>query len=330
MRAVIAQNGQLIKVQHPTPKPSAALQEALVKIYYTAVNRADILQRKGLYPPPSNDDTLGLEMSGVVVGDGTSKFPPGSRVMSILESGGYAEYVTVPQDLLLPVPNGMTLFQAAGVPEAWMTAYQLLHTISQVKSGNTVLIHAGGSGVGTAAVQMAAVAGCHVLVTAGTDEKIQRCIDLGAVGGVNYKTCRDGKWSVPIKDMAGTDGVNAVLDCIGGSYWEQNMDVLAMDGRWTLYGAMGGTKVNGPFFGKVLQKRLRLEGTTLRSRSVDYKKDLTSCFARDILPFLENGRYQAILDKKSFSLEDVEASHEYVERNANIGKVILKVDESEK
>ena len=187
-------------------------------------------------------------------------------------------------------------------------------------------VHAGGSGVGTAATQLATESGCRVFVTAGTTEKIEKCKELGAMDGANYKT---DEWDVKIKDLAGDRGVNAVLDCIGGSYWKQNANVLSQDGRWTLYGLMGGPKVDGNLLAMLLRKRLRLEATTLRSRSLEYKKDLTKRFSEHALDLFRSGRYQVILDQKSFSLEEAQASHDYMETNKNIGKIILKVSEEE-
>ena len=163
-----------------------------------------------------------------------------------------------------------------------------------------------------------------MFVTAGTEEKIEKCKELGAVGGANYKT---DEWDVKIKELNGDRGVNAVLDCIGGSYWKQNANVLSQDGRWTLYGLMGGPKVDGVLLAMMLRKRLRLEATTLRSRSLEYKKDLTKQFSEHALSLFRSGRYQVILDKKSFSLEEAQASHDYMETNSNIGKIILQVSE---
>ena len=187
-------------------------------------------------------------------------------------------------------------------------------------------IHAGGSGVGTAATQLATESGCRVFVTAGTEEKIVKCKELGAAGGANYKI---EEWDEKIKELAGDPGVNVVLDCVGSSYWKQNVNVLSQDGRWTLYGLMGGPKVDGPLLAMMLRKRLRLEATTLRSRSIDYKKELTRCFSEHALDLFRNGRYKVILDKKSFLLEDAQGSHDYMETNGNIGKVILQVAKDE-
>ena len=262
MRAVIAEAGKLTTVLRPVPIKKTG--EVVVKVSYTAINRADTLQRKGLYPVPSGQtDILGLEMSGVVV-DGNDKWQTGTEVMSLLNGGGYAEYVAVDENLIMPIPEGVTLRTAAGIPETWLTAFQLLHFVTQVQPGDTVVIHAGGSGVGTAAIQLATEAGCRVFTTAGSKEKISKSMALGATGGANYK---EENWGVKIKEMAGDAGVQCVLDCVGSSYWKQNVDVLSVDGKWTLYGLMGGANIEGPLLALLLRKRLRLEATTLRSRS---------------------------------------------------------------
>ena len=321
MRAVIAEAGKLIVVNRPVPVAKEG--EVLVKIHYSAINRADTLQRAGKYPvPPGETDILGLEMSGTVVGGGTTKFPTNSKVMSLLGGGGYAEYVAVDENMLMPVPDGISLRVAAGIPETWLTAYQLLHFVTKVETNDTVVIHAGGSGVGTAATQLATQHGCRVFVTAGTDEKIAKGIELGATGGANYKKT---DWDVEILKQAGDAGVNAVLDCVGGSYWKQNANVLSTDGRWTLYGLMGGAQIEGPLLGLMLRKRLRMEATTLRSRSLEYKKQLTKEFSSHALDLFASQRYQVIVDKESFDLETAQQSHDYMETNANIGKILIKV-----
>ena len=321
MRAVVAEAGKLITINRPVP--IAKQGEVLVKIHYTAINRADTLQRAGNYPVPKGEtDILGLEMSGMVVGNGTEKFPTDSKVMSLLGGGGYAEYVAIDEDMLMPIPEGVSLRVAAGIPETWLTAYQLLHFVNGVQPNDSVVVHAGGSGVGTAATQLATEHGCKVFVTAGTDEKIAKGIELGAVGGANYKKT---DWDVEILTQNGNNGVNAILDCVGGSYWKQNINALATDGRWTLYGAMGGAMIDGPFLGLMLRKRLKMEATTLRSRSLEYKKKLTKEFANHALKLFESKHYQVIVDKKSFDLETAQESHEYMETNANIGKILLKV-----
>uniref|UniRef100_A0A250YE91 Quinone oxidoreductase PIG3 n=1 Tax=Castor canadensis TaxID=51338 RepID=A0A250YE91_CASCN len=248
-------------------KPSPGEGEVLLKVAASALNRADLLQRQGRYPPPQGASSiLGLEASGHVaeLGPGCQgHWKIGDSCMALLSGGGQAQYVTIPEELLMPIPEGLTLFQAAAIPEAWLTAFQLLHFVGHVQAGDSVLIHAGSSGVGTAAIQLARMAGAIPLVTAGSQHKLQMTIKLGAAAGFNYK--EEDFSEATLKFTKGV-GVNLILDCIGGSYWEKNVNCLAVDGRWILYGLMGGADVSGPLFSKLLFKRGSLIASLLRSR----------------------------------------------------------------
>lgn len=250
MRAVVANAGRC--VLQSVPPPVAAPGEALITVAATALNRADTLQRKGLYPPPPNTtDVLGLECAGRV-GD--------RRVMALLPGGGYAEQVAVPESLLMDVPPNLSLRQAAAIPETWLTAFQLLFLVANAKAGETVLIHACGSGVGTAATQLAVRHGLKVIGTAGAEEKLARCRELGASAAFNYKA--EGGFKQPVLDATGGRGVDVVLDCVGGSHAASNAGVLAMDARWVVYGLMGGAAVpsDAPILGLLLRKRFRCCG----------------------------------------------------------------------
>eukprot|EP00756_Hemistasia_phaeocysticola_P061999 Hpha_TRINITY_DN5418_c0_g1::TRINITY_DN5418_c0_g1_i2::g.192417::m.192417/K10133/TP53I3; tumor protein p53-inducible protein 3 len=322
MRAVVAEAGRLVTVQRPVPSPAAG--EALVRVHATAVNRADTLQRRGMYPvPPGVTDVLGLEMAGTVV-SASGKWSAGDKVMALLSGGGYADYVTVPEDLLMRIPQGYDLAKAAGLPETWLTAYQLLFLVGNACEGESVVVHAAGSGVGTAATQLATAHGLKVLATAGSPDKLEVARKLGAKGGFNYK---EGPWAPAVKSATDGKGANVILDPVGGSYWEQNVDAIALDGRWVLYGLMGGPKVEGPILAGLLRKRAAIMGTTLRSRSLEYRVALTRRFAEHALNKFDQGEYDVILDARSFSLEDSQAAHEYMESNANIGKIIIRIAE---
>eukprot|EP00298_Acanthocystis_sp_HF-20_P026924 c4769_g1_i2.p1 GENE.c4769_g1_i2~~c4769_g1_i2.p1 ORF type:complete len:204 (+),score=99.03 c4769_g1_i2:46-657(+) len=203
-----------------------------------------------------------------------------------------------------------------------MTAFQLLHLIGKVKKDETVLIHAGGSGVGTAATQLAVSAGAHVIVTAGSDDKIEKAKQLGAIAGINYKL--NENWATKVKEMR-PNGIELVLDCIGGSYWEQNAEVLGIDGRWVVYGLMGGQDVNGKLLRTILSKRLSILGTTLRNRPLEYKAELAKQFSESGLEKFKNGSYKTIIDRV-LKLEEVDQAHEIVESNSTIGKVVLLVE----
>ena len=320
MRAVIAESGKLVVTTRPVPSPGR--NEVLVKVKATAVNRADTLQRQGKYAvPPGITDILGLEMSGEVVGqgEGAARWAQGDKVMGLLSGGGYAEYAAVDQDLLLAAPSTVSLHQAAGIPETWLTAYQLLHFVGELKEGETVVVHAAGSGVGTAATQLAVKAGAKVVATAGSDEKLAVSKSLGATTLLNYK---QAKWSESVQNA------HLVLDPVGGEdYSTQNLAALGVDGRWVLYGLMGGPRVpeGFPFLAKLLAKRLQLRATTLRTRSLEYRQRLVAEFARTSAPALEAGELKPIFDAKEFTLDQLQEAHEYMETNANIGKILISV-----
>ena len=330
MRAVIAQDGKLVMTTRNVPVPER--NEVLVKITSTAINRADTLQRKGLYPVPAGcTDVLGLEMSGKVVtnGEGAAKWKAGDAVMGLLSGGGYAEYTTVDEGLLLPAPKSMSLHEAAGIPETWLTAYQLLHLVGQVQENETVLIHAAGSGVGTAATQLAVRAGAKVAATAGSAEKLEVARSLGATTTVDYKT--EAPWSEALKEKLGST-VDLVLDPVAGpEYTAHNIASLGVDGRWVVYGLMGGATMTAadtppaPILAQMLRKRLSILATTLRSRSLPYRRHLVSEFQRTSHDLFDTKEFKVVLDKKSYTLENIQEAHDYMETNANVGKILVSV-----
>ena len=318
MRAVIAEGGKcLIK---KLPLPTVAAGEVMVKVKSTSVNRADTLQRKGMYPVPKGvTPVLGLEMSGTVINNSTN-WKAGDEVMGLLSGGGYAEYCSVDEGLLMPVPKGHTLDSAAAIPETWITAYQLLHSVGHLQSNDVVIVHAAGSGVGTAAIQLASkVDGTVVVATAGTDEKLKVATELGATHAFNYKQCN---WSDEMKKVV-PSGADLILDPVGGSYVAQNCSAIAVDGRWVLYGLMGGIKIGDyPVLPKLLSKRAALLPSTLRSRSLEYRTRLVSEFSKNLENF-END-FRVVFDK-SFDLDSIQEAHDYMETNANIGKLLVRV-----
>eukprot|EP00160_Parvularia_atlantis_P002283 Unigene11878_Nuclearia_a/m.36173 Unigene11878_Nuclearia_a/g.36173 ORF Unigene11878_Nuclearia_a/g.36173 Unigene11878_Nuclearia_a/m.36173 type:complete len:339 (+) Unigene11878_Nuclearia_a:118-1134(+) len=304
--------------------------QVLVRVHTTAVNRADLLQREGGYaPPPGASAILGLECAGVVERLGPyacGRFAVGARVMALLSGGGYAEYVLVPEEHLLPVPDAFSFEQAAAVPEVWLTAYQLLRAIGRVQPGESVLIHAGASGVGTAAIQLCAhVFGARAIASVGSDAKREAVLQLGATAAFNYKTA--GAFSAFVKAQTGERGCELVLDPVGASNWAENAESCAMDGRWVLFGSMGGLHVEGAMLGAVLRKRLTLTGTTLRNRSDAYKAALVADFAREVLPRLVDGALRPVVHAV-LPLRDAADAHRLVaERRTNetVGKVVLQV-----
>ncbi len=315
---------QLELGEFPTPEPGKA--EIRVAVKATALNRADILQREGKYPPPPGaSPLLGLEMAGIVerTGPDCHCWHPGDRVFALLPGGGYAEYVTVHEALALPIPDSLSFEEAAAIPEAFLTAYQVLHWIARLQQGEYVLIHAGASGVGTAAIQLVKQAGAYPLVTAGSEDKIRFCRQLGAIGGINYK-------KAPFADgvMAYTHGHGAdvIIDPVGSPYWHPNLTCLAMDGRIVMIATMGGTKVTEMNLRDLFKKRVQITATTLRSRSLDYKIRLTQEFRKQLLPLFSQGVLKPIIDRV-FPWEHVQEAHRYMEANRNIGKIVLRVSE---
>lgn len=309
------------------PKPQMGAGEVLIKVHATALNRADLLQRRGMYPaPPGASDILGLEVSGTVAATGVGvkgSWRPGDRVMALLSGGGYAEYVSVPEELVIPVPPHLTHCQAAAIPEGWLTAFQLLHLIARVKEGEVVLVHAGASGVGTAAVQLVRLAGAVAIVTAGTPEKLRVAEELGAAAAFSYK---EGNFAEEVMEFTKGKGADVILDCIGGSTWERNVGCLAMDGRWVLYGCMGGRGVQGELLGKLLFKRGQLLCSLLRSRSLQYKADLVRAFSERALPFFSDptSPLRPVIDS-TFDLEKIADAHTHMEANRNMGKIVVRV-----
>ncbi len=308
--------------------PVASEGQVLVDIHASAVNRADLLQRGGHYPPPPGEsEILGLEMAGVVAAAGpeVSDWRVGDRVCALLGGGGYAERVAVDARQLLPVPDGWSFERAAAVPEVFLTAWLNLFREGALLAGETVLIHAGASGVGTAAIQLAREAGCRVLATAGTETKRERCRQLGAAFACDYK---DTDFAAEIREVLATtdspgQAVDVVLDVAGASHLPRNLDVLAPQGRLVLLALLGGT--DGEIdLGLVLRKRLRLIGSTLRSRPVAEKGDIIAGFRSQFWEALVSGRIEPIIDRV-LPVQDAGQAHAVIASNTTIGKVILAV-----
>ncbi|MFK8161850.1 MAG: NAD(P)H-quinone oxidoreductase [Lewinella sp.] len=305
--------------------PVAAPGQVLVYVAATALNRADILQREGKYPPPPGvTDILGLEMAGTVieVGEGVTDFEVGDNVCSLLPGGGYAQQVAVDAEMLLKLPGNMSFTKAAAIPEAFLTAFQALHLIAKLQPGETVLIHAGASGVGTAAIQLAKLAGAHPIATA-SGMKHQPLLDLGAERCIDY---RNEDFAEAALDHTNGKGVNVVLDFIGGPYLEKNFKALAMEGRMVSLGFLGGAQVDSFSMAPVLRKRLQLTGTTLRSRSQAYKHELVAAFRERAWPAFADRSVRALVDT-IYDWEEVADAHKYMEANANVGKIVLTIGE---
>lgn len=325
MRAVIAAEpggtDVLRIVERPDPRPGPG--ELVVTVAATAVNRADLLQRQGLYPPPAGaTDVLGLEISGSVesVGEGVEDWQVGDGVCAVLPGGGYAEKAVVPASVAMPLPPGIDTVSAAAVPEVFATVYDNVFLRGRLAPGETLLVHGGASGIGTAAIQLAKRAGCTVVVTAGSSQRVQRCVDLGADDGVMYR--RDD-WHDEVLEVTGRRGVDVVLDIVGGSYLRPNLACLATEGRLVIIGLMGGAKAEINL-GVVLAKRLAVMGSTLRARSAAQKQPLMERLVSDVWPGFAEGSLRPVIDRV-LPLEEVAQAHEALETGEVFGKVVLTV-----
>lgn len=314
---------QLYLGDFPQPEPEPG--EILVKVAATALNRADIMQREGNYPPPPGaSPVLGLEMAGTVtaLGEGVSRWQIGDRVCGLLAGGGYAECAVIHQDLALSLPQDMSFTTAAAIPEVFLTAFQALHLLAQVQPGERVLIHAGASGVGTAAIQLARKMGAEVLVTASAP-KHEQCLDLGAEKAIDYQT---EDFAAVVGEYTDGRGVDVIIDFIGAPYLSSNIDALAVDGRLVLLAFMGGAKADGVSLAKVLLKRLHIMGSTLRARSLDYKTALTRAFRDFAWSDLQEGTIAPVIDS-TYDWQQVQDAHRRMEANANVGKIVLRITE---
>jgi putative PIG3 family NAD(P)H quinone oxidoreductase len=324
MKAVVIDDDQQLHWQAvETPKPGA--DEVLIKIHATAINRADLIQRKGFYaPPPGASTIMGLECAGeiVEVGDNCSKYKVGDRVCALLAGGGYAEFVAVHEGSVLPIPGGNSFVHGACLPEVFATAWLNLFIEAKLQPGEKVILHAGASGVGTAAIQLCKSFGSPCFVTAGTAAKIDTCIELGAEEGSNR---HEGSFLEKATEFSGGQGVDVILDPVGGSYLEDNLKLLGLNGRLVLIGLMGGTaaEIN---LGMLMMKRLRVIGSTLRARPVEEKAVVMGQLFESVWPKIESGEIRPIVDTV-FPIEEVEKAHELVESDETIGKVVLSVSQ---
>jgi putative PIG3 family NAD(P)H quinone oxidoreductase len=295
----------------------------LIDVHATAVNRADLLQARGLYPPPDEESAiLGLEAAGRVaaVGPEVDAWVPGDRVCALTPGGSYAEQVVVPQGWLIPLPPDWSFAEGAAVPEAWLTAYSNLWLEGKLEAGETALIHAGASGVGVAAIQIARELGAYVVATAGSEAKCARCRALGAQLALNY---HQEQFRTAIHSQTPSAGIDLVLDCVGGPYLSQHLEVLRPGGRLILIGVLGGGQGTIDL-ANVLMKSLKIIGTRLRARNRQTKDAICQGFRDRIWPLLAAGKCQPIIDSR-FPITDVAAAHQHVAQNLNIGKVILEI-----
>lgn len=323
MRAVVvAEPGgpeQLHLEERPDPHPGDG--EVVVRVAAAGVNRADLLQRKGFYPPPPGaSDILGLEASGVVaeVGSAVANLAVGDKVMALLEGGGYAELAAVRATQVVHVPDNIDLIDAGGIPEVFITAHDALFTRGRLAQGETVLIHGGGGGVGTAAIQLARLHGCRVVVTAGSAAKLARCVELGADVGINYNT---EDFVARTRELTDGRGADVVLDIMGASYLERNLDVVAHDGRIVVIGMQGGTRSDIDL-GVMMRRRVSLISTALRARPAAQKAVIVSAFSADVVPALAAGTLRPVIDQ-TLPLDEADEAHRRMEAGESVGKIVL-------
>jgi putative PIG3 family NAD(P)H quinone oxidoreductase len=301
------------------PEPEVRPGYVLLDVRATALNRADLLQRRGVYPPPRGEsEILGLECSGVVVRATGTTLREGDRVMALLPGGGYAERVAIPEKMAIPIPDGMSFEDAAAIPEAFLTAREALFTLGGTQPGAVVLIHAAAGGVGSAAVQLAKAAGAKVVATAGRKDKLDAVRGLGADVVVDYKADDFAPAALAASDGKGVD---VVLDFVGGAYWPKHAQCLAVGGRVVVIGVMGGAnaEVN---LAQLLMRRYQILGLVMRTRPVEDKVRITQTFIRESLPSFATGALRPLVDSV-FPLADAAKAHVRMEANDNVGKLVL-------
>ncbi len=307
--------------QRPVPTPAAG--EILIEVAVAGVNRPDVLQRKGGYaPPPGASDIPGLEVAGTVValGPQASGWKVGDEVCALVTGGGYAEYVAAPAVQCLPIPKGLTLEQAASLPETFFTVWVNVFERGALKGDETLLVQGGSSGIGVTAIQLAHALGHRVFVTAGSAEKCAACEKLGATRAINY---REEDFVAVIKQLTDGRGVDVILDMVGGDYVPRELACLATDGRLSLIAFLGGTKTSLDL-SDILRRRLTITGSTLRPRPVEFKATVAQALREKVWPLIEAGKIRPVI-YKTFALEDAAGAHSLMESSEHVGKIMLDV-----
>lgn len=321
MKAILVADGEL--VMGDVEAPELGPGQVRIENHASAVNRADLAQRAGGYPPPPGASSiLGLECAGVVqeVGAGVSRVKPSDEVCALLAGGGYAETVVVPAGQVLPVPAGLSFAEAASLPEVFATAYLNLFMEARLRKGERAVLHAGASGVGSAAVQMCRAFGNPAFVTAGSADKVERCVELGAETGFNR---HDGSFKEAIRAWSGGNGADVILDPVGGSYLADNLASLAINGRLVIIGLLGGATAELPL-GALMVKRQRIIGSTLRARPIAAKALVMDALAERVWPLLETGAIKPVIDRV-LPLAEAAQAHQAIASNQTFGKVVLEI-----
>lgn len=311
----------LVAVKRPVPSPRSG--EVLVRVEAAGVNRPDVMQREGRYPPPQGvSDIPGLEISGRVasVGSGEIEWEPGQSLCALVAGGGYAEYCVVPASQCLPVPLGLNMISSAAIPETFFTVWANVFERGCLKTGEVFLVHGGSSGIGTTAIQLAAVFGARVITTAGSERKCTACRRLGADVAINYRT---EDFVDVVSTITKGRGVDLVLDIVGGSYTRRNIESLAVEGRLVQIAVLDGAQVDLNFI-PVIQKRLTVTGSSLRPRSVMEKGVLARALLANVWPWLERGLVEPVIDSV-YPLAQAASAHERMESSEHIGKIVLEV-----
>ncbi len=311
----------LVPAERPNPAPKA--HEILIKVAAAGVNRPDIAQRAGKYPPPADaSDLPGLEVAGEVaaIGADVKMWKVGDKVCALTHGGGYAEYCVTPEVQALPVPKGLSMVEAAALPETFFTVYSNVYDRGRLAPGESLLVQGGSSGIGTTAIQMAAAMGNRVFATAGSDEKCAACVKLGAEKAVNYRT---QDFVEVIKAATGGKGVNVVLDMVGGDYVAREIKALAEEGRLVFIAVLGGAKAEFNI-AEVMQKRLVLTGSTLRPRPIAFKGAIAKRLKEVVWPLVEAGKIKPVI-YKTFPLAQAAEAHRLMETSQHIGKIVLEV-----
>jgi putative PIG3 family NAD(P)H quinone oxidoreductase len=310
----------LLPETRAVPTPGAG--EILIKVMAAGVNRPDVAQRSGSYPPPPGaSDLPGLEIAGevVAVGPGVTRHKPGDKVMSLVAGGGYAQYCIAQDAQAMTVPPSLSMIEAAAIPETLMTVWHNVFERGALKAGETLLIHGGSSGIGTMAIQLAKAFGAKVIVTVGSKDKSDACLKLGADRAVNYKT---GDFVAETKNATDGAGANVILDMVGGDYIERNYDAAAVEGRVVQIAFLAGTPKASANFAKLMVKRLHHTGSTLRPRSNADKAAMVAAIEAKVMPLLREGRIKPLIDS-TFPLEKAADAHRRMETSEHIGKIVL-------
>jgi NADPH2:quinone reductase len=311
----------LVPATRPVPTPGP--REILIEVAAAGINRPDVLQRQGLYPPPKGvSDILGMEVAGKVValGPGAARFKEGDLVCALVAGGGYAEFCTAPETATLAVPQGLSMVEAAALPEAVFTVWHNVFERGGLKSGDWLLVHGGASGIGTTAIQIAAALSAHVMVTVGSAAKARACEKLGATRAINY---REEDFVEAVRDETGGHGADVILDMVGGDYIERNLKAAALEGHIVQIAFLKGAKVEIDLM-RLMLRRLTLTGSTLRVQSVEAKARMAKAIEARVWPLIGEGKFKPVIDS-TFPLKDAAAAHRRIDAPDHIGKIVLVV-----